>query len=238
MNREYHKWYSPTLNRDMEMLVFGHDGARMIVFPTSRGRFFEYEDRGMVTALSDHIEGGRLQLYCVDSVDAESFYARSVHPSGRITRHLQYEQYIINEVLPFARSKNLTPFTLAHGCSFGAYHAINFALRHPDLVNRAIGLSGKYQMRSFFDGYYDDNIYFNNPSEFVPGEHDAGRIEQIKQVDLIIVIGEQDPAYQNNRELSTALWSKNIWHAFRTWNGWAHDWPYWQQMIRSYIGGA
>lgn len=238
MNREYHKWYSPTLNRDMEMLVFGHDGARMIVFPTSRGRFFEYEDRGMVTALGDHIEAGRLQLYCVDSVDAESFYARSVHPSGRIIRHLQYEQYIINEVLPFAWARNLTPFTLVHGCSFGAYHAINFALRHPDLVNRAIGLSGKYQMRSFFDGYYDDNIYFNNPSEFVSSEHDAGRIEQIKKVDLIIVIGEQDPAYQNNRDLSTALWSKNIWHAFRTWNGWAHDWPYWQQMIRSYIGGA
>ena len=60
MNREYHKWYSPTLNRDMELLVFGHAGARMIVFPTSRARFFEYEDRGMVGALGDHIESGNL----------------------------------------------------------------------------------------------------------------------------------------------------------------------------------
>ena len=238
MNREYYKWYSPTLNREMELLVFGHGGARMIVFPTSRARFFEYEDRSMVAALGDHIESGRLQLFCVDSVDAESFYARAAHPSGRIARHLQYEQYLIHELLPFVWSKNLTPFTIVHGCSFGAYHAINFALRHPELVNRAIGLSGKYQMRGFFDGYDDDNIYSNNPSDYVPNEHDSGRLEQIKKVDLIMVIGEHDPAYQNNRELSSALWSKNIWHAFRSWNGWAHDWPYWQQMIRRYIGGA
>ena len=55
---------------------------------------------------------------------------------------------------------------------------------------------------------------------------------------MIIAIGEHDPAYQNNREFSSALWSKNIWHAFRVWNGWSHDWPYWQQMIRWYVSGA
>jgi len=26
MNREYHKWYSSRLGRDMELLVFGHGG--------------------------------------------------------------------------------------------------------------------------------------------------------------------------------------------------------------------
>lgn len=238
MNREYHKWYSPTLNREMELLVFGHGGARMIVFPTSRARFFEYEDRGMVGALGDHIESGNLQLFCVDSVDAESFYARSVHPSGRIMRHLQYDQYLVRELLPFVWWRNPTPFTIVHGCSFGAYHAVNFALRHPELVNRAIALSGKYQMRGFFDGYYDDNIYYNNPSDFILNEQDPGRLDQIRKVDMIIAIGEHDPAYQNNREFSSALWRKNIWHAFRVWNGWSHDWPYWQQMIRWYVGGA
>jgi len=32
----------------MELLVFGHAGVPMIVFPTSMGRFFEYSDRGMI----------------------------------------------------------------------------------------------------------------------------------------------------------------------------------------------
>src|SRR5579871_6863929 len=51
VNREYHRWYSPALNRDMELLVFGHGGAGVLVFPTSMGRFYQYEDFGMVDTL-------------------------------------------------------------------------------------------------------------------------------------------------------------------------------------------
>ena len=41
MNREYHRWHSPALSRDMELLVFGHADARVLVFPTSLGKFYE-----------------------------------------------------------------------------------------------------------------------------------------------------------------------------------------------------
>lgn len=238
MNREYHQWYSPILNRNMELLVFGHAGARMIVFPTSQGRFFDYEDRGMIWALQDQIEQGNLQVYTVDSVDAESFYCSWAHPSGRIQRHIQYDQYITEEVLPFTQAHNHDPFVIVHGCSFGAYHAINYGLRHPDLVGRTIGLSGKYDIRSMLDDYYDENVYFNNPVDYIPNEYDPARLQMLQRLDIIIAIGDQDPHYQNNRDLSNALWSKGIWHALRVWDGWAHDWPYWQQMIRWYVGGA
>lgn len=131
MHREYHKWYSPRLNREMELLIFGHAGARVLVFPTSMGRFYEYEDRGMVANLTDHLENGWLQLYCVDSIDGESFYNNWAHPADKIRRHVQYEDYILHEVLPLSQSKNPNPFLIAHGCSFGAYHAVNmpFAIR-------------------------------------------------------------------------------------------------------------
>ncbi len=238
MNRAYHQWFSPVLNRKMELLVFGHAGARMIVFPTSQGRFFDYEDRGMIWALQDHIEQGNLQVYTVDSVDAESFYCSWAHPSGRIQRHVQYDQYITEEVVPFTQTHNPNPFLITHGCSFGAYHAINYALRHPDLVGRTIGLSGKYDIRNMLDDYYDEHVYFNNPVDYVPNEHDAARLQMLQRLDIIIAIGDQDPHYQNNRDLSNALWSQGIWHALRVWEGWAHDWPYWQQMIRWYVGGA
>ena len=109
MNREFHRWYSPRLNRDMEMLIIGHAGARVLIFPTSQGRYYEYEDRGMVANLADQIENGSLQLYCVDSVDAESFYNGWAHPSGKITPHIQYEDYIVNEVLPLSRARIQTP---------------------------------------------------------------------------------------------------------------------------------
>ena len=61
----------------MELLVFGHAGMPVLVFPTSGGRFFEFEDRGMVAALAGRIDAGELQLFCVDSVDRESWYNRA-----------------------------------------------------------------------------------------------------------------------------------------------------------------
>ena len=58
MNREYHKQYSQELHREMEMLVFGHGGTPLLVFPTSKGRFFEYEDRGMEANLAHNTDNG------------------------------------------------------------------------------------------------------------------------------------------------------------------------------------
>src|SRR5581483_11078761 len=83
MNREYHRWYSRSLDRDMELLVFGHSGARVLVFPTSMGRFFQWEDTGMIETLGGRLEQGGIQLYCVDSVDSESWYAKQKHPAAR-----------------------------------------------------------------------------------------------------------------------------------------------------------
>jgi esterase/lipase superfamily enzyme len=67
MNREYHKWYSSRLGRDMEMLVIGYAGLPVLVFPTSGGRFYEFEDRGMIGAVGGRVERGDLQFFCVDS---------------------------------------------------------------------------------------------------------------------------------------------------------------------------
>jgi esterase/lipase superfamily enzyme len=238
MHREYHRWYSSRLQRDMELLIHGHAGARVLVFPTSLGRYYEYEDRGMVASLGDQLDNGWLQLYCVDSIDAESFYCAWAHPSGRVTRHIQYEDYLLHEVLPLSRAKNNNPFLIAHGCSFGAYHAVNIAFRHPHLFGRVLALSGRYDMSIFFDGYYDDNVYFNTPSHFVPNLSDPTLLDAMRHIDIILVIGDADPNIDNNRALSQALWDKQVGHALREWNGWNHDWPYWQQMVRQYIGGS
>ncbi len=222
----------------MELLIHGHAGARVLVFPTSQGRFYEYEDRGMVANLGDQLEQGSLQLFCVDSVDAESFYCRWAQPAGRITRHMQYESYILNEVLPLTERVNPNPFLIAHGCSFGAYHAMNIALRHPHRFGRVLALSGKYDMTGFFDGYYDQNIYYHTPRHFVPNLSDPEVLAALRRMDIIMAIGKEDPNIEDNRALSGDLWAKGIWHALREWDGWSHDWPYWAQMARLYIGGG
>ncbi len=237
MNREYHRWYSPTLQRDMELLVFGHGGARVLIFPTSRGRYFEWEDRGMMHAFRGHIERGWLQVYCVDAIDGESWYAYHRHPGERAWRHELYDRYLSNEVLPLTRHKNGNPFLITVGASFGAYHALNFALKHPDQVSRAIGLSGLYDIRKFVAGHHDDNVYFNNPVEFIRNESDGSRLAALRRMDIVLVVGRDDGLQGSSQALSHELWGKGIGNALRLWDGWAHDWPYWTKMLHHYIGG-
>lgn len=242
MNREYHRWRSPRLGRDMELLVFGHAGAKVLVFPTRDGRFFEYEDIGIVGALADKLNAGHLQLYCVDSVDWETFYCGWNHPSERIQRHVQYEEYVLNEVLPFIAEKNQHPCTIAHGCSLGAFHAANIAFRHPHLFKKLCSFSGRYDLtvtvESFdnrFDGYYDDTIYYHTPTHFLPQLDCAVRLQSLRQMDIVFTIGKEDPFLGNNLHLSDILWGKGIWHALHQWEGRAHRGRYWRQMAQLYL---
>jgi len=237
MNREYHHWASATLQREMELLVFGHAGPRAIAFPTSLGRFYQWEDFGLLEPLRGRLEGGALQLFCVDSVDAESWYADWRPPAERAARQTQYDRYLADEVVPFTAARNPHPMLISTGASFGAYHAANFALRHPELVGRALGMSGLYDIRRFTGGYTDENVYLNNPSEYLVHEHDDERLAALRRLDIILAVGQDDPACGNNQYLSGVLWSKDIWHALRVWDGWAHDWPFWKQMINLYIDG-
>lgn len=237
MKRDYHRWFSPALNRDMELLVFGHAGARMLVFPTSKGRFYEWEDRGMIAAIGEHLESGWVQAFCVDSVDDESWYNSAIHPAQRAQRHAQYDAYLVDEVLPFTRKENPDPFMILTGASFGAYHAVTFGLKHPGSVGRILAMSGLYDVRRFTEGHTDDNVYFHNPMQFIPNEYEDQRLEQLRRLDIILVGGSTDRLTESARQLSGVLWSKGIGNALRVWEGWQHDWSYWQAMLQHYIGG-
>jgi esterase/lipase superfamily enzyme len=237
LNREYQRWHSPSLGRDMEMLVFGHAGARVLAFPTSMGRFFEWEDRGMIGALGEYIERGWLQLFCVDSVDGESWYATDRHPADGAARHEQYERYILSEVLPFTQHRNGNPFLIVTGASFGAYHAMNLALRHPHLVGRVLAMAGLYDIKRMTRGYDDARVHANDPSHYMLDAIAGDRLDAIRTIDIIMSIGRDDPNREDNEHLSRALWRHGIWHAFRLWDGWAHDWPWWRDMVKLYIGG-
>jgi len=232
MNREYHKWSSQALGRDMELLVFGHAGMPIIVFPTSMGRFFQFEDMGMIGAIESRINGGQYQAYCVDSVDAESWYNKAVHPRERIFRHMKYEDYILSEVVPFIRRRNGATRVGVTGCSFGGYHSVNFALRHPDLVATAISMGGAFDIHQFLDGYYDQNAYFHCPPDFLPNLTDDWFLNRLRHdVRLILATGENDICLAENHRLSRILNEKGIPHWLDVWgSGTGHDWPWWRQM--------
>lgn len=221
----------------MDLLLFGKSGARVIVFPTRAGRFFDYENWGLIAALRDKIYSGQLQFCCIDSIDAESFYCDWCPPRDRIARHKQYENYILNEVIPFTYDRNPDSALIAHGCSMGAYHAVNIAMRHPRLFSRVVAFSGRYDLtcgvgsfRDLFDGFYDEDVYFHNPSHFVPNITDPELLDQIRRIQLTIAIGETDSFIENNLQFRDVLHRKGIHPSFHIWSGEAHRARSWREM--------
>lgn len=235
MHRQYHRWFSRSLRRDMDLLLFGHDGPVMLVFPTSMGAFFEYEDRGMVGAVADKLESGRLRLACVSSVDGESWYARRAHPRHRVVRHLQYEDYILNDVVPLLRHLTWRDSFGVTGCSFGAYHAMAFALRHPYTFTWCVTMGGAFDIRQFLDGHFDEDSYFLNPPSFLPNLGDPYYLDQFRRNKFVLATGDQDICRSANESFSGLLASKGVPHSLHVWNHSKHDWPDWRPMASAYL---
>jgi esterase/lipase superfamily enzyme len=242
VRRQHHQWFSHNLDRNMELLAFGHAGAKVLVFPTRQGRFFDYENWGLVHALRHSIEAGHIRLFCVDGVDSESLYCRMAPPQARTARHRQYESYILQEVIPFMVSENGVPSLIVHGCSIGAYHAMNLALRHPWLFCKVVALSGRYDLTrpmgpfdDLFGGYYDQDVYFLTPNHFLPNLSDPHLLDPMRRMEIRLAVGEHDPFHDSNRVLSEALTDKGIPHQLAIWPGEAHRARYWREMLPHYL---
>jgi len=239
MKVEHHVWHTARLGRDMGVRVYGHWGAPVLVFPTSGGDEFEFERQGMLDALGSHVDGGRVKLFCVNSVNNQSWYDKGAHPRHRSYVQAMYDAYVAEEVVPFVydhcRTKGIA--ITATGASFGAYHAVNSLLKHPQTFRRCIGLSGVYDLRRFMDGDYDDNFYFNNPVDYVPNLPDGYFLDHLKGCDIRLATGhgpweDSGPTYQ----LSAVLRARGIPHSVDDWGAdGGHDWPYWKRQLNEYF---
>jgi esterase/lipase superfamily enzyme len=241
MVREYLKHYSRRLGREMEVLAFGHGGLPVMVFPTSGGRFYEFEDRGMIAALADKIDAGQMRLYCVDSVDLESWYNQHVSPRQRIARHLQYEEYLLHEMVPLIRQRagetgSDFPGLAALGCSLGGFHAANIAFRHPEIFTGMVSLSGAFDLSSFLDGYQDLDCYYNLPTYYLPNLSDPWFLERFRRNRFVLATGWDDHCLGQNRKLSRILHEIDLPHQLHVWDAPnSHDWPTWQRMVVEYL---
>jgi esterase/lipase superfamily enzyme len=236
MHREYHLDQSAALGRSMEHLVFGQDGLPVIVFPTSCGRFFEFEDQGMVAAVEQKINRGQIQLWCVDSVDSESWYAQDVEGRWRIARHLQFEQYILEEIMPKIRKRNGHQQVAVTGCSFGGCHAASMALRHPDRITAMLSMGGAFDVSRFLRGYYDDDCYYTLPTDFLPRLHDHWYLDRYRHNTYVLATGQHDQCWNDNERLAAIMRSKGIPVRLDVWgDNTGHDWPWWRRMFASYF---
>jgi esterase/lipase superfamily enzyme len=239
MRREYYRWYSDRVGRHMRIVVLGHWGPPMIMFPTSGGDEEEYERQSMIGAIGDFIDAGRVKAFLVDVNHRDSFANGGAHPFHRSWMQRQYDAYIRHEVIPFVRdscrSRDIGVWTM--GASLGAYHAANTLLKYPDVVKRCYALSGVYDMKSFMGGMYDDNFYFNNPVDYMAGQSDPWTLGHLASCEIHLVTGSGP--FENSAEtyrLSAILASRGVRHHLDDWGPLGgHDWPYWKHEMREYL---
>jgi len=231
MKEEYFKWYSPTLSKDIEMLVFGHAGYPIILFPTTMGRYYECRDFNLIDSVKWFVDEGLVQIYCPDSINDLSWYCKSIPPAERVKNHMWYDEFIMNELVNNICSEKSIPKVAVAGPSFGGYQAANFAFRHPEKVSHMFSMSGSFDIKSFLDGFYDDNVYFNNPVDYLPGSNHP----DLWNMKIILGVGEWDICLEGNKQLAEILTAKNIpfWYDERRWA--KHDWPIWRDMFPEYL---
>ena len=235
MYREYGKWWSPSLGREMEFLWFGQFGRPVVLFPTSAGKFYENENFGLAGSLADKVDRGENQLALIDTVNDESWYNHTVPPAVRAARHVQYDGYLRNEMVPYVLNRAQRGDLVVYGASFGAYHAANFAAKHPEFVSRAVCFSGIYDIHRFIDGYWDENCYFNCPTAYVPNMSGEW-VAKLSHMEWVIATGEYDTLVQQNRDFSSMLWSKGIGNHLEIWSGaFGHDWQWWRETLRRFV---
>jgi esterase/lipase superfamily enzyme len=226
----------------MELLVFGYGGASVLFFPARMGRFYDYENWRVIESLRHKIERGDIQVYCVDSCDVESFYSSLIHPALKVTRHIRYEDYILNEVIPVIHRKNPDSYMITAGCSLGAYHAMNIALRHPCFFNKVLGMSGRYDLtqqkghyNDLLDGYWDENVYFNMPLQYIPNLTDDEKLQGIKAMEIVLAVGQEDILLESNLLLNKSLAEKGVNNSLHIWDKEAHQARSWRQMVANYL---
>ena len=194
MQREIHGWHSPALHKHMDCTVYGHYGFALLMLPTAAADFLEYERFQLIDAISGPIEAGKVKVFSINSINAESWLHPHMHPRDMAIRHQQFNEYVFNEVVPFIKqmTSQETPVYTC-GASLGALHSANLFFRRPDLLDGVIGMSGDYDLSTYTKGYHDPDVYFNSPLQYLPNLNDdywLSHIRRSRHIHLVTGSGE------------------------------------------------
>ncbi len=240
MDRRTTAWFSHNLGMEMPLVAYGHAGYPLLMFPTAAADYLEYERFLLVDALRPLIKSGRVRAYSINSVNRYSLLNEQAAPPAKAELLTRYDRYVMEEVLPLIRtdtgSHDARP--LVTGASLGAFLSANAYFRHPDHLRGVIAMSGSYDVRSYLDGYFDDNVYFNNPAQYLENLNDAYHLPILRRADAIVILSGQGAyeAPERSRQLSRILSAKGIPHTLDLWgHDVNHDWPWWRKMLPHWL---
>ena len=232
------------IDRGMTVITYGHWGRPVLVFPSEAGRAWDFENNGMVGAVADLVDGGRVKLYCVDTLDAETWSDKWLPIEERALRHEVYTRWLTHHVVPYIQADTAPGAELITvGCSLGAYHAVHFALQRADLAPLAIGLSGNYDVATWGSwGDRGDATYFANPTDYVPNL-DGDHLDWLRsRLSVLLVVGqgawETHPtgSLPSTIKMADLLQAKQIRCELDLWGyDVSHDWEWWQRQLAHHL---
>ncbi|HTE28290.1 esterase family protein [Flavitalea sp.] len=240
MERHLKSWYSPRLEKEMPIAVYGSYGFALLLIPTAAADFLEYERFQLIESLRPFIDGGKVKVFSIDSINLESWMNHEMDPYHKVHRQNTWNEYVYQEVIPFIRQNTSaeTP-VIVSGASFGALHSANLFFKRPDLINGCIPMSGVYDLTEYSGGYWNDDVYYNSPMHYLPNLTDHNILEQIRRSGHIHIFSgsgaHEDPGSAGR--FAAILYSKNIQYELDIWgHEWSHDWPTWRAVLPHYLG--
>lgn len=231
IHEHLHRWYSPNLNHEIEVLAFGQQGYPIILFPTFKGRYYENKDFKLIESVSWYLQEGLIKIYCPDGIDAATWDNKNIHAAERVKNHTWYDLFILQELVPLAQQETNVLRVATAGCGFGGYHASNFAFRHPEVVKYVFAMGTHFDIREHLDGHYDDNVYFNNPMDFLPNAQNP----HFNDMFIVLGTGKHDWCWDANEKMATLLRQKQINHWLDVRDNAPHDWTAWREMFPHYL---
>ena len=231
VQEQHRRVYSHHLGQDLDLLVFGTWGYPVVIFPTSGGRHYEARDFQLVEAARPLVEAGRVKLFCPDSIDQHSWYGKHLPPAVRVQNHGFYDQFLSEELVPQLQQECHVDKIAVAGCSFGGYHALNFAFRHPEQVAHLFTMGAAFDIRQFLDGHHDDNVYFHNPPEYLPAAQNA----HFQWMNVILGTAEHDFCRPASEHMASLLADKGLPYRLDVRPHGTHDWPVWRDMFPQYL---
>jgi esterase/lipase superfamily enzyme len=231
MQERHVNFYSHILKKTIDLLISGHWGFPVLMFPTSMGNAFQNRDTGLLEAVGIQISNGLIKTYNIGSIDSETFYGKHLNAQEKILNYNLYTRFLVEELIPEIQKENDVHRIGLAGCSFGAYHAVNLACKYPDIADFVIGMSGSYDIKSFMNEYYDDTVYFNNPVDYMKNA-ESWKYNHMK---IILGTSDWDICRNDTLQFSHILSEKNInhWYDEKQWAN--HDWPLWNMAFPEYL---
>ncbi|GIF70580.1 esterase family protein [Asanoa siamensis] len=236
MREHWVELFSPAIGTAGSVVRYGHFGRPVLVFPSEQGRASDFAGNGMVGAVADLVDAGRVKLFCVDSYDAASWAARDLPLEERARKHGAFESWIVDQVVPFIhQDQGEAADIIVTGCSMGAFHALNFACKRADLFPLAMCFSGNYDPAAWHGwGDRGEATYFNTPVDYLANLH-GDHLDWLRsRLSVLLVCGQgqwEDTtgALASTRRVAGLLAEKGIKHELDLWgHDVPHDWPSWR----------